>query len=218
MDQIENTIEGETALSSNSTTEQTKHIILHGNNNQRNSNLLLIVKQELLSMGYIGLQPPDKNESIEIQLDIHNIRMNMYIFVYSKDNKIHLKLTLPCVAERYTAPIIGLYSSLTNKDKALSHLQYDLFNGILSFEYSYLVHPENFNSTFFRKCFKSITSEAYENYTRLDHICSGILNIKDKQACITLLECAIEKLKSKELPNHTEYGEELTSLFAFDVS
>lgn len=217
MNQVENTSEGEAFLLPNSTTEHTKHIKSQENDDQKNNNLSLIVNQELLSMGYIGLHPPGNIESVEIQLDIHNIRMSMYIFVYDRDNKIHLKLILPCVAERYTAPIIGLYISIANKDKALSHLQYNLSNGILSFEYSYLVQPQNFNSSYFRKCFRAITSEAYENYTRLDHICSGILNTKDKQSCITLLECAIEKLKSEGLTNQAEYGEELTSLFAFDM-
>jgi hypothetical protein len=165
-------------------------------------------------MGYIGLCSPGNDECFVIQLDMHNIRMSMYVFVYDGDNKIHLKLILPCVAERYTAPIIGLYLALANKDKALSHLHFDLYNGVLSFEYTYFAHPGCFNSDYFQKSFRSITSEAHLNYTRLNHMCSGFLNTKDKQACIALFKSSIEKLNSKTIQDHTEYGEKLSSLFS----
>ena len=167
--------------------------------------LTRIVIKQLIQKRLNYLLSPKENNIIVVSLIKDNKRMDMHLFIY--ENKINMQLHLPFTTEQYMSPLISLYKNEYNRGKAFSMLHHTQGNGRIYYEYSYMVAPDAFNEDYFWIYWESLVQEANNNYTRLSHLATGLMNENQKQQYIELLQKQIEKLQRSGVEDSVSYGD-----------
>jgi len=163
------------------------------------------IKRLLNKKGYYYHLEPDDLNRIMVILCINNKKMNIYIFI--NQNKITLQLHLPFSTEQFMSPLITLFIADYNCNKVFSKLHSDRKSGSIYYEYSFFTSIEEFNEVIFWKTLDTLISEANNNYTRLSHLATGLMNENQKQQYIGLLRKQIEKLEQKSIEDSVSYGD-----------
>ena len=149
----------------------------------------------------------DEPKYIGLGFSIENKPFKIHIIM--QNGKVIFRLSFPFRVQTNAYPLMCMFITEFNENKAFSLLNLDPDDGELTMEYSYMLEdPDHFDEKYFWIYMTSLIHPALEIYTKATHLSAGIVSRKDRKFYKKLLEMALETVNGEFDYGNTSYGTE----------
>lgn len=182
------------------------------------------MRSTLNKHGYIHIYNPATPRRIELNFNIQNKPMRL--FIYLKSGAIQMRLQFPFAVLSNAIAMVALYMADFNEKKSLAHMTMDTNEGSIMMEHMILLKdPALYEEDDFWRIVVSHVRPAMEIYHKLSYMALGIVKNEERFLYRELLKQALDTLEGEFDPNIVEYGssgtskrikEEVTSLYSIE--
>lgn len=147
----------------------------------------------------------DSPDHIDMAFEIKKRPFSLY--VYLQNGKVILSLIFPFRVQTNAIPLVAMFLTKFNYNKAFGHMTLDMTDGELAMDYSYILEePDHFNEDEFMIYMMSLVHPSVEVYAKISRLAMGILPDKEILFYEPMLEMSLETICGEKNNEDISYG------------